>query len=185
MEENKEKKVSENVEYVEEESDKSFDFGNKLKNLKEKLKSCQKEKEEYLAGWQRERADFINHKKEEEEKAKDQGLFIKGEIFFEFLKILDNFERASFNPPSFQNSNSGLKWVEGVLKIKDQIKDFLKHQGVEEVLVKKGDKFDPQFCEALEVTDGEEGKVIEVLEKGYFLEKKLLRPAKVKVGKSK
>lgn len=184
-ENNREEKLpKEKVEYIEEEGEKSLNFENKIRKLKEKLNILQKEKNEYLVGWQNERADFINYKKEEEERIKRKELQTKGELLLELIKIFDNFERASLNlPSSLQKTSPELKWVEGVLKIKDQLKDFLKSQGVEEVNAGKGDKFNPQFCEAMEVTDGEDGEIIEVLEKGYFLEKKLLRSAKVKVGK--
>jgi molecular chaperone GrpE len=183
-EENKEKnkegkeKASQKLEYIEEEGEKVLNFERKIKKLKKELKNCQKEKEEYLSGWQRERADFINYKKNEEKRLEEKALFLKKNILLEILSILDNIERAEGNLPEEIKNHP---WVEGILKIKDQIKDLLKKEDVEEIKI--GEDFNPEFCEAVEMVDGEEGKIMEVLQKGYLLKSRVLRPARVKVGK--
>jgi molecular chaperone GrpE len=183
-EENKEKnkegkeKASQKLEYIEEEGEKVLNFERKIKKLKKELKNCQKEKEEYLSGWQRERADFINYKKNEEKRLEEKALFLKKNILLEILSILDNIERAEGNLPEEIKNHP---WVEGILKIKDQIKDLLKKEDVEEIKI--GEDFNPEFCEAVEMVDGEEGKIMGILQKGYLFKNSVLRPARVKVGK--
>lgn len=170
---------SESLEYVEDE-EKSLNFEKKNKKLKEKLKFCQKEKMEYLSGWQKERADFINYKKGEGERAEEIKTFQKTEIILEILSILDNIERAENGLPKDLLDN---QWVRGMLEIGNGIKNILKREGVEEIDAKG--KFNPEFCEAVKVVEGEDDKIIEVLQKGYLLSGRVLRPARVKVGQKK
>jgi len=153
-----------------------------IEELKKKLEECQKLKDEYLAGWQRERADFLNYKKGELErigeiiKYGDLGLILK------ILPIADNFELAEKRlPENLKNDES----IKGILQIKNQILDFLKNQGVEEIK-SVGEKFDPNFHEVIEeveVKDKESGIIIEEIQKGYKINGRLLRPAKVKISK--
>ncbi len=153
-----------------------------IKELEKKLKECEKLKEEYLAGWQRARADLINYKKEEMERV---GNLIKlaGEgIILKILPILDNFDLAEKNLPEELKKNEHIK---GFFLIRQQLKEFLKSQGVEEIDV-VGKKFDPAFCEVIEEIETDEketGTVLEEVQKGYKINGRLLRPAKVKVAK--
>jgi molecular chaperone GrpE len=132
------------------------------------IEECRKQKDEYLAGWQRERADFLNYKKEEMERI---GAFLKyagEEIILKLLPILDNLEVAERALPQDLKNNDNIK---GLLQIKNQIIDFLKNQGVEEIKT-AGEKFDPNFMEAVGKTEEEQ--------KGYKINNKILRVAKVK-----
>lgn len=181
----KSEEITEEIKY-EEDEEKKLDFEKKIRKLKEKLKICQKEKEQYLAGWQRERADFINYKKDEEKRFQDIGLFQKGRIILEFVTILDSFEKAekefkkeSLNSP--EKSQDLVQWTQGVLEIKNQIKKILERENVKEIDTKSN--FNPDIHEAIETVEGDEGKIVEVVQKGYLIEEKLLRPAMVKVGK--
>mgnify|MGYP000477532618 CR=1 FL=1 len=179
----KDKEKEEKIEYIEEDEIKGIDYEKKLKKLKKKLKDCLKEKEEYLLGWQRERADFINYRKEEEKRLKEREEAFKRSFLLKILPILDNLELAEEKLTSDLKEN---QWVKGILKIKSQIKDILKKEGVEEIKVKIKDKFDPSIHEAIGVEgEGEEMRISEIYQKGYFLNGKLLRPAKVKVEKYK
>lgn len=176
----------EEIEYIEEEKEKLSRIEKKLGKLKEKLKICQKEKEQYLAGWQRERADFINYKKDEEKRLQDIGLFQKGRIILEFLTILDNLEKAEkeFKKKfldSSEKSEDLIQWAKGILEIKNQIKKILERENVKEIDTKGS--FNPDLHEAIETVEGDEGKIVEVVQKGYLIEENLLRPAMVKVGK--
>ena len=168
-----------------------------VEELKEKLEECERLKEEYLAGWQRERADFLNYKKGELErigeiiKYGDLGLILK------ILPIADNFELAEKNLPENLKTDENVK---GILQTKNQILDFLKNQGVEEIK-SVGEKFDPNFHEAVEeiepssanlpagrqgATEGKDiksGIIVEEIQKGYKINGKVLRPARVKVAK--
>ena len=153
-----------------------------VSDLKKALEKCQKEKEEFLAGWQRERANFLNYKKEETERFKDIIKYANEEFILKILPVLDNFEKAEKEIPEDMKENQYLK---GLLQIKIQLLDFLKNQGLKEIQ-SLGKKFDPNFhevVEEVEVKDKESGIVIEEVQKGYILEDKVLRPAKVKVSK--
>jgi len=168
-----------------------------LEELKKKLEECQKLKDEYLAGWQRARADFLNYKKEEIERIEEILKYAGVGLILKILPILDNFEVAekklaenlkvdelrSSSP--FADARVNDENVKGLLQIKNQILDFLKNQGVEEIKC-LGQKFDPNFQEVVEevaVKDKAPGTIIEEVQKGYKISGRLLRPAKVKVVK--
>lgn len=152
------------------------------KELKKALEKCQKEKEEYLAGWQRARADFLNYKKEEMERISEILKYANEELILKILPILDNFEQAQKKLPENLKND---EYIKGLLQIKAQLQDFLKSQGVEEIKA-LGEKFDPNFQEVVEVveTKGKEsGIIIEEIQKGYKLSGKVIRPAKVRITK--
>ena len=177
----KKKDFDKKIEYIEEaeNEEKEIDFARKIKKLKEELKKCQQEKNEYLQGWQRERADFVNYRNQEEKRKKELMFFAKEKLIVELLGILDNFERAEKEMPKEFKKNS---WAEGMIGIKKQIKDILRKEGVEEI--KDNSFFNPEIHEAVEIGNGEDEKILEVLQKGYFLEGQVLRPTRVKVAKS-
>jgi len=149
-------------------------------NLKKKLEECLKQKEDYLAGWQRARADFLNYKKEEMERITALIAYSGEELILKMLPILDNFELIEKKLPEELKKDENVK---GVLQLKNQIVDFLKNQGVEEIK-SVGQKFDPNLHEAVEIKEGGESEtIIEEVQKGYVINGRLLRPAKVKVVK--
>jgi len=166
-----------------------------MDDLKKKLEECQKQKDEYLAGWQRERADFLNYKKEEMERIGEFFKYANLNLILKILPILDNFEITEKKLP--ENLKADVN-VRGILQIKNQILDFLKSQGVEEIK-SVGERFDPNFQEIVEIVEIkdynspttqqgkkqyiESGVVIEEIQKGYKINGRLLRPAKVRVTK--
>ncbi|PIP25181.1 MAG: nucleotide exchange factor GrpE [Candidatus Nealsonbacteria bacterium CG23_combo_of_CG06-09_8_20_14_all_36_12] len=150
--------------------------------LKKQLEECQKLKEEYLAGWQRARADLLNYKKEELERIGELINYAGEGFILKILPILDNFEVAEKKLPGNLKNDENVK---GILQLKTQILDFLKNQGVEKIK-SVGEKFDPNFhevVEEVEIKDKEPGTIIEEIQKGYKIDGRLLRPAKVKVTK--
>jgi len=146
------------------------------------LAECQKQKEEYLAGWQRARADLLNYKKEEIERMGEILKLAGEEFILKVLPILDNFEAAErVIPENLQEDGN----VKGLLMIRAQIRDFLKNQGLEEIK-SIGESFDPNFhevVEQVEMKDKASGVIVEEIQKGYKINSRLLRPAKVKVIK--
>lgn len=151
-------------------------------DLKKKLRECQKEKEEYLAGWQRSQADFINFKREEGERFKKFFEVEKTEMILKVLPILDNLQKAK---EGLSGSKELSNYLEGLNQIEKQLEDFLKEQEVEEIKC-LGEKFDPNFHQAIEeveVEDKKSGEILEVVQKGYQLAGRVIRPAKVKVIK--
>ncbi len=148
-----------------------------------KITECEKQKEEYLNGWKRERADFLNYKKEEMERISALMKYANEEIVLKLLPILDNFLLAEKSIPDQTAQDSNVK---GLLLINLQLKDFLKGQGIEEIKA-VGEKFDPNFHEVVQEVqqDGSEpGIVTEEVQKGYLMQGKVLRVAKVKISKN-
>lgn len=150
------------------------------------LEQIKKERAEYLEGWQRERANFANYKKEERERFNEVIRFSNERIIKELIPVIDSFDLAiqSFNKEDEKDS----KYLKGICLIKSQLEDILRKEGVEEIKVKKGDVFDFAFHEA--VTEAEDEKlpphtILEVLEKGYLLKNKIVRPARVVVVKER
>jgi molecular chaperone GrpE len=162
----------------------------KPEDLRKKLAECEKLKNEYLASWQRERADFLNYKKGELARVGELVKYADMGIILKILPILDNLELVEKELPDDLKNNENVK---GILQIKSQIKDFLKGQGVEEIK-SVGNKFDPylheiiggiSFSEFLSKNGKEAapGSIVEEIQKGYIVGGKVLRPAKVKIVK--
>ena len=150
--------------------------------IKKGLEECQKQKKEYLTGWQRARADFINYKKEEEQRIKKLLEWEKENLILEILPILDNFELAEKNLDDKLKKEQN---IAGLRQIKNQLQEFLRKQGVEEIdVLDKG--FDPSTSEAIEEIKKEGAKsgfVLSIIQKGYRLNERVIRPARVKISK--
>lgn len=153
-----------------------------VEDIKKQLEECQKQKEDYLKGWQRSQADFINYKKGELERAKDFLKFANAGLIINLLPILDNFEKAEKEIPEDLKKD---QYFQGLLQIKKQIQDFLKGQGVKEIesIGKKADLNFHEIVGEVEIKDKESGIIIEETQKGYLIEDKLLRVAKVITNK--
>lgn len=156
---------------IEEEVVEEEGLKDKLKKTRDELKACQQEKADYLAGWQRAKADFINARKDEE---KTRGEFVKftnERILKEILAVADSLEKISS--------------ADGVASYK-QLIDILKKEGVEPIDATSGQDFDPAYHEAIqqeEVVEKEkDGTILEELQKGYIIHNRVLRPSKVTVG---
>jgi molecular chaperone GrpE len=155
---------------------------NSEEELKQKLEECEKQKAEYLAGWQRARADFLNYKKEEVERIDEFLKYANSEFILKILPILDNFDLVEKNITEDLKNN---EYIKGILQIKTQFLDFLKSQGVEPINC-LGQKFDPNFHEVMaevETENKEAGTIVEEVQKGYLINGNLLRPTKVKISK--
>lgn len=153
-----------------------------IEDLKKKLEECEKLKDEYLVGWQRARADLLNYKKEELKRVGELIKYADTGLILKILPILDNFAISEKTLSTELKNDENIK---GLLQIKIQILDFLKNQGMEEI-VALGKKFDPNFhevVEEIEMKDKESGVVVEEIQKGYTIHGQLLRPAKVRVTK--
>lgn len=153
-----------------------------IEELRKKLEECEKQKCEYLSCWQRERADFLNHKREEMERVGELLKYANEGFILKILTILDNFEIIEKKLPGNIKKDENVK---GLLMVKDQVLDFLKSQSVEEIK-SIGEKFNPNFHEAVgevEMKDKGKGIIIEEIQKGYKINSRLLRPTKVKIVK--
>ena len=153
-----------------------------VEELKKQLDECQKLKEEYLEGWKKERAGFLNYKKEEMERIGELIKYANEELILKILPILDNFDIAEKKIPDNLKQEENFK---GILQIKTQILDFFKSQGVEEIKA-VGEKFDPNFhevIEEIEVKDKKSGIIVDEVRKGYMMAGRVIRPARVKISK--
>ncbi len=131
-----------------------------------------KKAEEYLNGWKRERADFLNYKKNESERMASLVDYKSRETILKILPIIDTISLAVANTPD-------PAWQ----ALQKQVQEFMDREGVEEVTA-LGQPFDPNCMEAIEEEEGElSGVVTAELQKGYTLNGKLIRPAKVKITK--
>ena len=123
-------------------------------------------------------ADFGNYKRRTEaQKTEFVELGVK-KVVNDLLPVIDNFERAL---DSIVDKDST---YDGIIMIKDQLTDVLKKEGIVEMKA-LGEEFDPTYHHAVLTEDSDEydsGYVIEVLQKGYLINEKTLRPAMVKVS---
>ena len=158
------------------------DLINKLQKLKLELKACRKEKEEYLLGWQKERADFANYKKAEDDRRAMVSESMRERILTRFLSVMDSFNMAFSNKEAWDKVDPG--WRKGVEYIYGQMNTIFEEYGVKEI-GKEGEAFDPNIHEPIETIpiDKKEldHKVAVVIQKGYKLGERVMRPARVNV----
>ncbi|MDD3102112.1 MAG: nucleotide exchange factor GrpE [Patescibacteria group bacterium] len=168
-----------------------------IKKLQEEIELMKQQAEEYLNGWKRTKADYLNREKEIDKEKIEWIKFANLELILNFLPIMDSFDHSVKNLTEIENSgltssprdgstsstSSGQasspqgEWANGVLKIKDQFESFLKAQGVEKIKT-LGEKFDPMFHEAIG-KQGEENEIVEEIQSGYVMHGRVIRPAKV------
>jgi len=166
--------------------DEESDGGNpaaSLKKLREKLKACQKEKDEYLAGWQRAKADLINYKREVETNKGELAKFANENLMRDLLSVLDSFDMAFMNKETWESVPEG--WRKGVEYIHTQFLTVLRENNLEQINP-FGEAFDPARHEPVEtVLTDEKSKdhtVVEVLQRGYVFHGKVIRPARVHIA---
>ncbi len=154
-------------------------FQEKIKQLQEKLKKCQELREEYLAGWQRAKADLINARKDDEKRNLEFAKFANSVLISEILPVLDSFDLAF-------TEEKDSKFAKGIFLIKMQLEDVLRKYGLEPIK-SVGEKCNLQLHETVEEvkSEKEEGIITEEIQKGYLLHGKVLRPARVKISKNK
>lgn len=144
-----------------------------------KLQEAERQRDEYLDGWRRAKADFINYKKDEFRRLEEMARYGSEELIRDLISVLDNFDLGL---AAMEKQGAVEK---GVYMIRAQISDILKKRGLERIPLKPGDDFNPAVAEA--IAEGESdlpaGTVIEEIEPGYRLHDKILRAARVKVSK--
>ena len=158
------------------------DLKNTLKKFREDLKTCKKEKEEYLTGWQKERADFANYKKAEDDRRAMFSESMRERILTRFLAVLDSFNMAFANREAWEKVDEN--WRRGVEYIYGQMNTVFEEYGVKPVGV-VGEIFDPNIHQPIEMvqTDKKEQDhtISIVIQKGYKLGDRVIRPARVNV----
>jgi molecular chaperone GrpE len=149
-----------------------------IESLQNALEEAEKRAAEYLANWQRVQADFINYKRRTEQERLEFNNFANANLVLSILPVLDDMERAIDAIPEEHTRDD---WVEGVRLVERKFKTTLEGQGVKPIKA-LGEEFDPNYHEALRQGKGKEGVILEEIQKGYMLNDKLLRPARVVVG---
>jgi molecular chaperone GrpE len=157
-----------------------------VKSLRERLKKAIAEKQEYMDGWQRAKADFVNARKREEESRKDVMKYATEDLVVQLTSVLDSFTMAFSNKEAWEKIDKN--WRVGVEHIYSQLIGVLQQNGFSE-FNPISETFDPMKHHAVEtvvVTDkNQDHKIVEVLQKGYILNGKIIRPASVKIGEYK
>lgn len=149
-----------------------------IEELRKALADGKEKAEGYLANWQRAEADLINYKRRSEQEKEEIGKFANATFMFSLLPILDDLERAFASvPPRLAKLN----WVDGVRLIERKLRAIMEAQGLSQIKA-IGEPFDPNLHEAVMHSKGEEGIVIDELQKGYKLHDRVIRPAMVVVG---
>jgi len=155
----------------------------KMKQLREKLRACEKEKQEHLDGWQRARADFLNYKRRTEEDAKRQSELGTARTVESLLPLLDSFALAT-KGKTWDEADQNFK--AGFQMIQSQLGSILRDMRVE-AIDPLGATFNPHIHEAMaevEVDDAAKvGTIIETIQPGYQIGDTVIRAARVVVGK--
>jgi len=158
------------------------DLKKTLKKFRADLKACKAEKEEYLIGWQKERADFANYKKGEDDRKAMFSESIRERILTKFLSVIDSFNMAFANREAWEKVDKD--WRKGIEYIYSQFLAVFEEYGVKSV-GEAGEAFDPNIHQPIEMmpTDKKEmdHKVSVVIQKGYKLGDRVMRPARVNV----
>ncbi len=158
------------------------DLKKTLKKFRADLKVCRKEKEEYLTGWQKERAEFANYKKQEEDRKANFSEAMRERILSRFLTVIDSFNMAFANKEGWEKVDEN--WRKGVEYIYTQMNNIFEEYGVKPV-GEVGESFDPSMHESIEMvpTDKKQDdhKVSQVVQKGYKLGDRIIRPARVNI----
>ncbi len=179
----KEEKKEQEVNYEEENNESSaVEAKDKLKKLKEKLEQCQQEKQANLTGWQRAQADFVNYRRRQEEQMAEWSKMFGEGLLHDILPVLDTLEPRNYAEQYAEKR--GEETIKGLKMAREQLMKILTKHGLVE-MKSVGEKFNPEYHEAIEQTEspGKEGIVVEEAQKGYFLNGKMIRVAKVKVNK--
>jgi len=146
--------------------------------LKRKLEDAETKLAESVDGWQRSQAEFQNYRKRIERDQEVVKSDMKGDLVKKILPLLDDLERAMQNRPADE------PWANGIDLIMRKFQTLLEGEGVKKIEA-EGKEFDPKFHEAISnepSEDVESGHVIAVVQNGYMLGERVIRPALVRVA---
>ncbi|HLO31824.1 MAG TPA: nucleotide exchange factor GrpE [Anaerolineales bacterium] len=149
-----------------------------IEALKKKLEAAEARTSEYKDSWLRAQAEFQNYKKRLDRDNELMYVSMKGDIIKKVLPILDDLERA------LQNRRPEDPWANGIELVVRKFQNILESEGVKRIEA-VGAEFDPNFHEAIshEPADGvQSGHVIGVVQNGYMLGERVIRPAMVRVA---
>lgn len=150
-------------------------------NIQKELETAKSQAEEYLNGWKRAKADYINFKREQEQRQKELIEFANAGMLLDIFPLVDQFKQAMKHVPK---EIEGSNWLVGITHIQNNLTNILKSLGIEEIKT-VGEQFDPEIHDAIEEveSDQEKGTIVEESTTGFRLNGRVIQPAKVKVAK--
>jgi molecular chaperone GrpE len=162
---------------TEQTSEAALDTFTAVEELQKQLAEAQSQAAEYKDGWQRALADFQNYKRRVDIEKDETYRNAVGSIVKRYLTIMDDLERA------LQNKSTD-PWADGIELIYRKLKSILENEGLKRIEA-DGQMFDPNFHEAITSEAGEgyeSGQIIAVVQTGYMLGERVIRPAMVRVA---
>ena len=148
-------------------------------DLAARVQELEERAQRYLANWQRAQADLQNFRRQVERDQEEMAQWATAALVQQTLSVLDDFERAFGSIPANLLS---MTWIEGIWLVYKKLEATLAARGLEAMEVQPGQPFDPNLHQAITEVDGEAGKVVEAVQKGYTLAGRVLRPVLVTVG---
>lgn len=152
----------------------------KLKKLRDELKAVKKEREEYLAGWQRAKADYVNLERRMRESGADVARSATARVARGVIGLFDSLEAAERAAES-----ASPDVAKGIAQVVRQLEEVLKESAVTRFTPEAGDAFDPNRHEPVVTvateSEKEDNSIAEVLQSGYEMNGLVIRPARVSV----
>ncbi len=151
----------------------------KISKLRDTLAATQKQRDEYLEGWQRTKADYVNLKKRSEDDLVRISDYALQGFLESALPVLDSFDQA------LSHATEPSPWAEGVKNAYRELLKTLQSAGLEQ-FDPSGEVFDPKRHEPVETVavddESVDNTVVKVHQKGYSLKGRIIRPARVGIG---
>jgi molecular chaperone GrpE len=179
-----EKEAEDEAQPVQEEVEEEGE-GDELTALATALEEAKAQSAEYLDGWQRARAEFVNYRRRQEQRQKQMNVDAKSRVLSHVLPAVDDLERALEAVPEEFREHA---WVNGLSLVQHKLVTALEKDGLSALEVEAGETFDPNYHQALThepSADYDEGTIIQVVQRGYVLDDVVLRPALVRVSNGK
>jgi molecular chaperone GrpE len=151
-------------------------------SVKAQLEEAQAKAKEYFDGWQRERADFSNYKRRVDREQATLSQNIAAEVIKKYLLVLDDLDRAVKLRPSEGEVSA---WANGIELIYRKLQNIIDVEGIKRIPAEE-EEFNPLRHEAISYEDSPEhssGQIIGVVQEGYTLGERVLRPARVRVAR--
>lgn len=154
-----------------------------IEELRTQLEAAEQRASEAEAGWQRARADYQNLKRRTDEQRAESASIAGDRLLIRVLDLADDFDLAVEHVPEDAKDSP---WVEGITAIDRKLRALLEAEGIE-AMEGEGEPFDPQTQQAIsyeDTSDTADGTVIKVLQRGYTINGRVLRPALVAVARN-
>ncbi|MCH8065619.1 MAG: nucleotide exchange factor GrpE [Chloroflexi bacterium] len=150
-----------------------------IEGLQARVAEEKEKAQTFKANWQRAAADMQNLKRRMEQERSEVGRLANASLVINLLPLMDDLERALHE---VDVKLAGLTWIDGIRLIYRKFEAVLQNAGVTEIEA-DGQQFDPNVHEAISEAPGEEGRIVSVVQRGYKLGDRVIRPAMVVVGK--